>query len=408
MEYEQVLAYIRDYWPRLIRHNPRQQGTLIGLPRPYVVPSDGPMFQEMYYWDSYFMALGLEGTEHEELILDMVENLAFLFRTFGLIPNASRYYFLSRSQPPFFTSLIWLAHDVKRRRGDADCERFLRRLMRLAEREHDSVWMGTAQPHHRQVFGGLSRYYDINVLDVLASCESGWDHSTRCNDLWLSHLPVDLNSILHIREMDFARAADVLGEHRRADRWRERAADRAEQIQSLMWDEELGIFLDYDWVNQRRNPAPSLAGFFPLWAGLATPSQAARVVQEWIPRFEFPGGLVTTLEEKAGRQWAYPNGWAPLHWIVVEGLERCGFHAEAERIRMKWCANCARVFDATQTLWEKYNVVDVGSGPEVGLYGSLAGFGWSNSVFSVFSTALDKKKVIVHHAVDKDPFALPG
>src|SRR5436189_3044915 len=92
-----VLTYIAEYWPRLIRHNPQQQGTLIGLPHRYLVPSDGPMFQEMYYWDSYFMALGLVGTAHESLILDLTENLAYLFRRFGVIPNASRYYFLSRS-----------------------------------------------------------------------------------------------------------------------------------------------------------------------------------------------------------------------------------------------------------------------------------------------------------------------
>jgi alpha,alpha-trehalase len=392
VDYQNALAYVRDYWPRLIRRNPRQQGTLIGMPRPYVVPSDGHMFQEQYYWDSFFMALGLPGSDHEQLIFDMLDNLFFLFRRFGVIPNGNRYYFLSRSQPPFSTALIWLAYDVKIRRGESDAEPFLRRLMRLAEREHDTVWMGTAQPHHRQVFAGLSRYFDINFLDMLASCESGWDHSTRCDDLWLAHLPVDLNAILYVREMDFAKAAEVVGEARRAHRWRERAANRAEQIQRLMWDEGEGFFFDYDWVNRRINPHPSLAGFYPLWAGFATPGQASRLVDEWMPRFEFPGGLVTTLEERAGRQWAYPNGWAPLHWIIVNGLERYGFHAEAQDIRRKWCDNCARVFNATGTMWEKYNVVDVSSEPETGLYGSMAGFGWSNAVFWVFAHELGESK----------------
>src|SRR5690242_866514 len=107
-----ALAYIADYWPRIIRANPDEQGTLMGLPRPYVVPAASGIFQEMYYWDSYFMALGLVGTPHEEQILDMTENMAYLLRRFGVIPNASRYYFLSRSQPPFFTQMIWLAYDL--------------------------------------------------------------------------------------------------------------------------------------------------------------------------------------------------------------------------------------------------------------------------------------------------------
>lgn len=376
------------FWPRLIRHNPRQQGTLMGLPRPYLVPADGDMFQEMYYWDSYFMAIGLVGTDYEDLILDMTENLAYLFRRFGVIPNGSRYYFLSRSQPPFFTSLIWLAYSVKEKRGDTDTKRYLASMMRLAEREHETVWLGTAQPHYRQVFGGLSRYFDINFLDVLASCESGWDHSTRCNDLWLQHLPVDLNSILYVREMDFVRAAETIGMPKRADNWKRRAQSRAEMINRIMWDDEAGYYFDYDWVNQRINPHPSLAGMYPLWAGLASPEQAGRVVREWLPQFEYPGGLVTTKEERAGRQWAFPNGWAPLQWLVVEGLERYGYHADAERIMTKWCANCAVVYAATGSMWEKYNVVRTGTDPEVGLYGSLAGFGWTNGAFVDFARRL--------------------
>ena len=390
MEFAPVLTYIAEYWPRIVRYTPRQQGTLMGLPHPYVVPGDRAMFQEMYYWDSYFMALGLVGTPHEEIIVGMAENLGSLFRRFGVIPNASRYHMLSRSQPPFFTALIRLAYEVKRRRGDADAERFLRRMMRLAEREHEIVWLGVQQPHHRQVFAGLSRYFDTNYLDTLAACESGWDHSTRCDDRWLGHLPIDLNSILYARTLDFAEAADILGEQRRAAKWRERAVRRAETMQELMWDEGLGFFLDYDWVNERRNPHVSLAGFYPLWAGLATPEQAARVVRDWLPQFEYPGGLVTTKEQRAGRQWAYPNGWAPLQWLVTAGLERYGYAAEADRIRRKWCANCAAVFAATGSLWEKYNVVEIGAQVEEGLYGAVPGFGWSNAVFTDFARRLSE------------------
>jgi len=388
VDYTATLAYIEGYWARVVRRTARQSGTLMALPHPYVVPSDGAMFQEMYYWDSYFMALGLVGGQHEGLIVDMAENMAYLLRRFGVIPNASRYYFLSRSQPPFFTAMVWLAHRVKKGRSDADADAFLRRMMRLAEAEHATVWLGTAQPHHRQVHAGLSRYFDINYLDVLASCESGWDHSTRCDDRWLEHLPVDLNAILYAREMDLARAATALGNPRSAARWQERARARAATMGALMWDDEQGLFLDYDWAHGRRTPHPSLATFYPLWAGLATPEQATRLVAEWLPRFLLPGGLVTTLEERAGRQWAYPNGWAPLQWIVAEGLDRYGYESEAQRVRRVWCDTCATVYAATGAMWEKYNVVGPGARPEEGLYGSVRGFGWSNAVFADFARRL--------------------
>ena len=66
--YQPVLDYIAGFWDRLIRFHPHDTGTLIGLPRPYLVPATDParpLFQEMYYWDSFFTSLGLIGTSHE-------------------------------------------------------------------------------------------------------------------------------------------------------------------------------------------------------------------------------------------------------------------------------------------------------------------------------------------------------
>jgi alpha,alpha-trehalase len=139
----------------------------------------------MYYWDSFFISLGLVGTPYAHLIADVAENFAALIERFGVIPNGTRYYFLSRSQPPFFTEQIKLARAVAPPTSEVASPAWLARMLGLAEREHETVWLGTAQPHHRLVHRGLSRYFDINYLDVLASCESGWDHSTRCDDRWL-------------------------------------------------------------------------------------------------------------------------------------------------------------------------------------------------------------------------------
>lgn len=383
-----ILKYIDGYWSRLIRSNREDRQTLIGLPKPYLVPSDGEMFQEMYYWDSYFMALGLVGTTHEQLIFDMTENMSYLFERFGVIPNASRYYFLSRSQPPFFTAMIMLCHKLMCERQEPDASSFLRRMIAVAEKEYETVWLGTKQPHHRKVYCGLSRYFDVNYLDVLASCESGWDHSTRFDERVLEHLPVDLNSILMTCEVDIASAYFMLGDMHASQKWEARAEQRAKAMTELMWDEELGFFFDYDFVNKRRTLTPSLAGFFPLWSGTATKRQAERMVELWLPKFEKDGGLVTTLQVMAGRQWAAPNGWAPLQWLITAGLEKYGFTDEATCIRRKWHDLCLKTFQKTGTLWEKYNVVDMNHIPEEGLYGSVLGFGWTNGVYVDFDRAL--------------------
>lgn len=391
MPYEPVLSHIASLWPQLIRENKSDSGTLIGLPKPYVVPcasGQNGMFQEMYYWDSFFISLGLHDTPHAGLIVDMADNMAALIERFGMIPNGSRYYFLSRSQPPLFVHQVLEAAMVKRARGDTDLGAWTKRMLDMAEREHRTVWLGKAQPHHRLVYRGLSRYFDINYLDILASCESGWDHSTRCDDAWLDHLPVDLNSILYAREAAMAGLAEALGQPERQTLWTAMAESRMARLNECMWDEAAGFFFDYNWREQRRNPHPSLAGFFPLWAGWATAEQARRVVSEWLPRFLQPGGLVTTLQSAPDKQWAWPNGWAPLQWIVAAGLDSYGFAIEAAEVRRRWVQRCASVFEQTGALWEKYNVVDIDASAntsvEAGVYGQLQGFGWTNGVFVDF------------------------
>ena len=242
--YRPVLDYITAFWDRLIRFHPHDSATLIGLPRPYLVPATDParpLFQEMYYWDSYFTALGLVGTAHEWLLFDMAENMAAMVERFGFIPNGNRYYFTSRSQPPFFTMLIRLAHSIKAARGDADADEYLRRMIRLAVREHETCWLGEKHPHERRKYRGLSRYHDINYSHFLASCESGWDHSTRCDGdrpgtesgRWMDHLPVCLNGILYAREVDFAWALGQLGAAGDSHYWREAAEARAATMRGL-------------------------------------------------------------------------------------------------------------------------------------------------------------------------------
>ncbi len=400
-DYRPVLDYITGFWDRLFRFHPHDEGTLIGLPRAYLVPSVDPvrpLFQEMYYWDSYFSALGLVGTMHEWLVFDLAENMAALVERFGFVPNGTRYYFTSRSQPPFFTKLAKLAYDIKVARGDADADEYLRHMTRLGVREHETCWLGEKHPHERRKYRGLSRYHDINYSHFLASCESGWDHSTRCDGdrpgseagRWMDFLPVCLNSILYTRERDFAEAMTRLGATTEANYWREAADARAATMRELMWDADRGFFCDFDWKAEVRSPLPTLAGFYPMWAGLATQDQANEMVSRWFPRFLLPGGLVTSLDSFPGRQWAYPNGWAPLQWIVVSGLDRYGFTAEANEVRRRWCDTCAHAFAASGTLVEKYNVAEPHREPEHGLYGLIEGFGWTNGVFVDFARALQR------------------
>lgn len=383
-EIAEAFAYVEQKWPELTKTQKIDDGTLVGLPHPFVVPSvaneSGFSFEEMYYWDSYFIAQGLLATGHDELAAGVLENLIFLARKFHIIPNASRTYHTNRSQPPLLTSFIFDVYEKQ----DKDVHWLTERLQ-VAEREYHQVWTASAHPNWRNVFEGLSRYYEINLINHLAETESGWDMNTRFQGECLSYIPIDLNCLLYKYEIDFARGHELAGDDDTAAVWREHARKRAETVTKYLWDDEQGFFFDFDYLTHKHSPVWSLASFYALWAGLATTEQAHRIVEN-LTHFFHIGGLSTSRspDEWLGdvsTQWAYPNGWAPLHWLVIHGLQSYGYNEEAELITRAWLGNNLGHFKENGVFREAYNVVTPEFPPKPGLYPPQLGFGWTNGVF---------------------------
>lgn len=382
--------YIKNYWPKLTRYHPKDDESLLGLPKPYLVPAfeEGHEFDfnELYYWDSYFMVQGMLDESHRELVLGVLENLTYTFERFKVIPNASRTYLMGRSQPPFLSSFILDAYQTY----NLD-KKWLKKAIKTAEAEYHTVWMGHIKPNSRLVYQGLSRYYDVNYLNDLAEAESGWDYTPRFNHRALNFLPVDLNSLLYKYERDFAYAERLLGNEAEANKWELASQTRRLTMNKLMWSELKGLYYDYNYMKENRGGVSSLAAFYPLWAGLADERQAARLVSS-LKRFEKRGGLATTDQPQVGNlvpgamptQWAYPNGWAPLHFVVVKGLQRYGYHDDARRVALKWLKTNLDWFNKNGVFLEKYNVVQPEKPPAKGVYPSQTGFGWTNAVFERF------------------------
>jgi alpha,alpha-trehalase len=379
-----AFAYIELKWPELTKSQPVEDGTLIGLPHPFVVPSvsneSGFAFEEMYYWDSYFIAVGLLANGHDELSAGMLENLLVMSKRFDIIPNASRTYFTGRSQPPFLSTFIFDIYDKQ----DKDIPWLTERLA-IAQREYHNVWRQTKHPNWRNVFEGLSRYYDVNLINHLAEAESGWDMTTRFYGNCLSYIPIDLNSLLFKYEMDFARGAEITGNNEEASLWRQHAEQRAQAVTKYLWNDEEGFFFDFDYITHQQSDVWSLASFYALWSGMATTDQARRIVDN-LEKFMHRGGLSTTMnsDEWDGdtpTQWAYPNGWAPLHWITAQGLRAYGYNDEAETVVRAWLTNNLDHFKKNGVFREAYNVVNPDLPPRPGLYPPQLGFGWTNAVF---------------------------
>jgi alpha,alpha-trehalase len=129
---------------------------LLYLENRYVVP--GGRFNEMYGWDSYFIIRGLVHDGRIALAKGMVENFFFEIEHYGALLNANRTYYLTRSQPPFLTSMILAVYDAQKTQGHAD-NAWLQRAYDYAVRDH-ALWIH--EPHLAGTTG-LSRYFDFGT-----------------------------------------------------------------------------------------------------------------------------------------------------------------------------------------------------------------------------------------------------
>ncbi|MFZ0395635.1 MAG: trehalase family glycosidase [Terracidiphilus sp.] len=132
---------------------------LLYLPEPYVVP--GGRFNEMYGWDSFFILLGLEADHREALAKGMVDNFLFEIENYGGVLNANRTYYLTRSQPPFLTSMIRAVYEDQASfpetpAGREEAREWLAHAYTLAEKDY-STWV---RPEHLAGATGLARYFD--------------------------------------------------------------------------------------------------------------------------------------------------------------------------------------------------------------------------------------------------------
>ena len=386
-EVTKARQYIANYWQKLQRYHPKDDDNLIGLPQPYLVPAyeEGHEydFNEFYYWDSYFMVQGMMDREHKQLVLGILEDVVSLYERFKVVPNASRTYLTGRSQPPFMTSFIFDVYQTYEM-----SQEWLTKMMSVAEDEYHHVWMGTAKPNARQIYHGLSRYYDINYIHDLAEAESGWDMTPRFNRKCLNYLPVDLNSLLYKYEMDIARYYQIVNKNKISDQWKASAKHRKNEMHRLMWSNLRGLYFDYNYVKEKRGSIGSLASYYPMWAGMVDKRNAELLVKS-LRRFEQRGGLSATETQQLNKlvpgdmptQWAYPNGWAPLNYLVIKGLQRYGYYDDARRIALKWLKTNLDWFENHGVFIEKYNVANPTRPPVKGLYPSQTGFGWTNAVF---------------------------
>ncbi|MHB9346131.1 MULTISPECIES: alpha,alpha-trehalase [Enterobacter] len=412
---QSLREHIDDLWPVLTRTTDKASNkwdSLLPLPKPYVVP--GGRFREVYYWDSYFTMLGLAESDHWDKISDMVDNFAYEIDTFGHIPNGNRSYYLSRSQPPFFSMMVELlaTHD-----SDA-----LKKYRPQMEKEY-AYWMdgvnalqpGQANKRVVKLDDGaiLNRYWDdrdtprpeswlddVNTAksnpnrpateiyrDLRSAAASGWDFSSRWMDdpqklgtiRTTSIVPVDLNALMFKMEKLLARASQESGDAASASKYEALATARQKAIESHLWNDKEGWYADYDLKSKKVRNQLTAAALFPLYVKAAAQDRADKVAAATSSRLLKPGGIATTTVN-SGQQWDAPNGWAPLQWVAAEGLQNYGQEKVSMDVTWRFLKNVQHTYDREKKLVEKYDVSTTGTGGGGGEYPLQDGFGWSNGV----------------------------
>lgn len=412
---QEVLDFIAQNWKNTIRYLPNDEGRMIGLPKPYTVPTVADRLQAFYYWDTYFTNIGLLLSGQTDQAINNAENMAFLIHKYGFMPNANQTNLLTRSQPPFFSQIV---RDIFEQTQNAD---WLKSILPAVEKEYEFWqtqrispsglncygsqinWQQTGPERMKEIAQGLCRRchlempQDLNTVTAWAKhivclCESGWDCTSRFGLEGYLYNPVDLNALLYQTEQNLAYFCGQLNEKEKPD-YAAAANKRKQKMQQFMWNERLGAFNDYHFEKNSVSSFASVACFFPLYAGLCSQEQAKATVL-LLQKLENPFGVACTenSSDLMQLQWDYPHGWACLHYITIKGLENYGFKEQAKRTAQKYCTVVERNFVKTGNLWEKYNTV-TGELSVTKEYETPSMMGWSAGVYLYCNKILAKKEL---------------
>lgn len=421
------------------------QPGLLYLPNPYVVP--GGRFNEMYGWDSYFIIRGLLENGELELARGMVENFFFEIEHYGAVLNANRTYYLTRSQPPFLSSMILAVHEADKSHHRDDSA-WLARAYGFAVRDH-ALWIA---PPKLNKATGLSRYYDFGSGPVPEIGDHG-DYYQKVVEWLVQHPEVHTGYLTTDAAKGTGPAIKLMAcatgepckegrtywltpEFYHGDRaMRESGFDISFRfgpfsgstadyapvcLNSLLYKlekdlaamaAELGKPADTRRWNNLAAKRKQLVNRYlwsekrglyldynlreqhqsdVLYASIFYPlwsglasAKQARAVLAHLHELERPGGIAMSGNE-TGVQWDLPYGWAPIQVIAVEGMQRYGYRDDANRVARKFLTMVAENERKDGVILEKYNVVNRTTAANVTAgYANVTGFGWTNGAFLV-------------------------
>lgn len=322
-----------------------QQGIMVdeGSGLPYFT---GYSYRTLYDWDQYFESI-------MQIYMgwpsDYMKNGVLIF-----LQNQREDGFIARSVP----GNEW--HDLEH------VKPFLSQIALMVVREYgEKDWI-----LEKNTFRRLRKYLDYwleemdedknGLSEWMSAPHTGMDNQHERAGWWGDRCceGVDINCYLVRETRAFAALAEMAGDKKTAALYRKKSDELACRIREMLWDEEDGFFYDrrhtgadrfsatapvisdvnnQPWKKGGLIPVRSISSFAVLWAQVATPEQARRMVRDYLfnPKEFWTGAPVAVLSKSCpwyvtvkyptdmGCSWR-ANTWMPTNYMVYHGLRYYG------------------------------------------------------------------------------------
>ncbi|XP_044253283.1 trehalase-like [Tribolium madens] len=421
---ESVRQFAQDLvklWPKFgrkmkpeVKENPDQY-SVIPVTNGFIVP--GGRFNEFYYWDTYWIIKGLLLCEMQDTVKGILENFFEIVQNYGFVPNGARVYYLNRSQPPLLTLMTasymkvsddtqWLGQNIdtletelnfwmKNRTIQVELDGSTYNLFR-----YDSE-SGSPRPesYYEDVQSASTLENEDQKVqlwaDLKSAAESGWDFSSRWmvnqnggneGNLTDAHtrdiIPVDLNSFLCQAFSIMSNFYKTLDNDEKANFWSEQTQTLKTAIKEVFYDEDDGVWYDYDSKLSQKRKYFYPSNLTPLWARANHQIDPKKIIKYLEQVLDYEGGIPASLI-KSGQQWDFPGAWPPLQEIVINSLYRTGDDEAnnlAKELAQKWIKSNMEAYNEYGAMFEKYDAEQAGKPGGGGEYEVQEGFGWTNGV----------------------------
>lgn len=403
-----VNEYITNNWSKTVREGDVKKEGYIPLPKPFNVPSLDDRFDSLFYWDTYFLNLGLLADGFYEQAKNNLDNMAYLIEKLGFMPNSNR--LIYHSQPPLFTRGVYDLYFYTQDKAVAvsfldvikkEYAFFMeKRTTSIGLNKYDCTLSGEELKKYYEYFSRRMNMQFAEETERIAFtrrlfgiCESGWDSTSRfhregkpfASD---EFAPIDLNSILYDMERKIAEISSWTGDTEAAEKYDGYAKRRKALLDGYLLDSATKLYYDYNFERHEFSALFSAASFFPYAFGVSMDKSGAKKALE---KLECLHGISACEKGQGnGWQWDYPIMWPSNVWATFEALKNCGLKDDAKRVAKKYIESIEETFAETGTLWEKYDAETGYSGTPKNEGNASPMLGWTAGVYKYLIAELKK------------------